>query len=178
MTAHVFGEDALPDLIGAGIDCIELGTGLSEDLVATMAERGTALVPTRVQVDNFPKYAAAGEARFPRYAAHMRDLHSRADTVLRAAYESGVPIFAGTDAGGVLPHGLIGREVAALHDAVGLTPYDALGAASWRARDWLGFPGPVAGASADFVLYDEDPLADLRVLAAPARVVLRGRVVA
>jgi imidazolonepropionase-like amidohydrolase len=178
VTAHVFGEEALPDLIGAGIDCIEHGTGLSEDLVATMAERGTALVPTRVQVDNFPKYAAAGEARFPRYAAHMHDLHARADTVLRAAYEAGVAIFAGTDAGGVLPHGLIGREVAALHDAVGLPSYDALGAASWRARDWLGFPGPVAGASADFVLYDEDPLADLRILASPARVVLRGRVVA
>jgi imidazolonepropionase-like amidohydrolase len=178
VTAHVFGEEALPDLIAAGIDCIEHGTGLSEDLVATMAERGTALVPTRVQVDNFPKYAAAGEARFPRYAAHMRDLHARADTVLRAAYDAGVPIFAGTDAGGVLPHGLIGQEVAALHDAVGLPAYDALGAASWRARDWLGFPGPVAGASADFVLYDENPLADLRMLATPARVVLRGRVVA
>jgi imidazolonepropionase-like amidohydrolase len=178
VTAHVFGEDALPDLIGAGIDCIEHGTGLSEDLVATMAAQGTALVPTRVQVDNFPTYAAAGEPRFPRYAAHMRDLHARADSVLRAAYDAGVAIFAGTDAGGVLPHGLIGREVAALHDAVGLSPYDALGAASWRARDWLGFPGPVAGASADFVVYDEDPLADLRILARPARVVLRGRVVA
>jgi imidazolonepropionase-like amidohydrolase len=178
VTAHVFGAEALPDLIGAGIDCIEHGTGLSEDLVATMAARGTALVPTRVQVDNFPSYAAAGEARFPRYAAHMRDLHSRADTVLRAAYEAGVPIFAGTDAGGVLPHGLIGREVAALHDAVGLNSYDALGAASWRAREWLGFPGPVPGEAADFVLYDEDPLADLRVLAHPTRVVLRGRVVA
>jgi imidazolonepropionase-like amidohydrolase len=178
VTAHVFGEDALPDLIGAGIDCIEHGTGLSEDLVATMAEQGTALVPTRVQVDNFPTYAAAGEARFPRYAAHMRDLHARSDTVLRAAYEAGVAIFAGTDAGGVLPHGLIGREVAALHDAVGLTAYDALGAASWRARDWLGFPGLVPGASADFVVYAEDPLADLRILATPARVVLRGRVVA
>ena len=174
VTAHVFGEDALPDLIRAGIDCIEHGTGLSEDLIATMAERGTALVPTRVQVDNFPKYAAAGEARFPRYAAHMRDLHVRADAMLRGAYEAGVAIFAGTDAGGVLPHGLIGREVAALHEGVGLTSYDALGAASWRARDWLGFPGLVPGASADFVLYDEDPLADLRVLAHPAQVVLRG----
>ena len=177
VTAHVFGEEALPDLIGAGIDCIEHGTGLSEDLVAAMAEQGTALVPTRVQLDNFPSYAAGGEAKFPRYAAHMRALHAGADRVLRLAYEAGVPVYAGTDAGGVLPHGLIGREVAALHDAVGLTPHDALGAASWRARDWLGFPGVVAGASADFVLYDEDPLADLRVLAAPSRIVLRGAVV-
>ncbi len=178
VTAHVFGEDALPDLIGAGIDCIEHGTGLSEDLVAAMVEQGTALVPTRVQLDNFPSYAAGGEAKFPRYAAHMRALHSRADAVLQGAYEAGVAIYAGTDAGGVLPHGLIGREVAALHEQVGLTPYDALGAASWRAREWLGFPGVAPGAPADFVLYDEDPLADLRVLAHPARVVLRGTVVA
>jgi imidazolonepropionase-like amidohydrolase len=178
VTAHVFGEDALPDLIGAGIDCIEHGTGLSEDLVAAMAEQGTALVPTRVQLDNFPSYAAGGEAKFPLYAAHMRALHSRADAVLRAAYDAGVAIYAGTDAGGVLPHGLIGREVAALHDQVGLPTYDALGAAAWRAREWLGFQGVVPGAPADFVLYDQDPLADLRVLAHPARVVLRGTVVA
>ena len=178
VTAHVFGEEALPDLLAAGIDCIEHGTGLSDELVAVMAEQGTALVPTRVQLDNFPSYAAGGEAKFPRYAAHMRALHAGADRVLRLAYEAGVAIYAGTDAGGVLPHGLIGREVAALHESVGLTPYDALGAASWRARDWLGFPGVVADAPADFVLYDEDPLADLGVLAAPARIVLRGRVVA
>ena len=37
VTAHVFGEDALPGLINAGIDCIEHGTGLTEDTVALMA---------------------------------------------------------------------------------------------------------------------------------------------
>jgi imidazolonepropionase-like amidohydrolase len=177
VTAHVFGEDALADLVAAGIDCIEHGTGLTDDVVAAMAVRGTALVPTRVQLDNFPRYAAAGEDKFPRYAAHMRDLHARVDVTLRAAHEAGVPIYAGTDAGGVLPHGLIGREVRALHEAVGLTPYDALGAASWRARAWLGHAGLVEGAPADLVLYDADPLADLRLLGAPSRVVLRGRVV-
>ena len=29
VTAHVFGEDALPGLIAAGIDCVEHGTGLT-----------------------------------------------------------------------------------------------------------------------------------------------------
>ena len=33
------------------------------------------------------------------------------------------------------------------------------------------------GASADLVVYDSDPRADVRVLAAPRQVVLRGRVV-
>ncbi len=178
VTAHCFGEQSVADLVAAGIDCIEHGTGSP----TTWSPRWPGGEPPwcrpGCRSTTSRRTPSRPAEKFPAYAAHMRDLHARADTVLRAAYEAGVPIFAGTDAGGVLPHGLIGREVAALHDAVGLSPYDALGAASWRAREWLGFPGPVAGASADFVLYDEDPLADLRILAAPARVVLRGRVVA
>jgi imidazolonepropionase-like amidohydrolase len=89
-----------------------------------------------------------------------------------------VPIYTGTDAGGVLPHGLIGREVIALAEQVGLSADAALGAASWRARDWLGRDGLIEGASADLVVYDADPRADLRTLLAPRAVVLRGRVVA
>ncbi|HZC25624.1 MAG TPA: amidohydrolase family protein [Actinopolymorphaceae bacterium] len=179
VTAHVFGEDSLPDLLAAGIDCLEHGTGLSSDLIAVMADRGVALVPTRRQVDNFPDYAAQGEARFPAYSSHMRALYARVDETLGAAAEAGVPLYAGTDAGGVLPHGLIAMEVLELHERVGLSAYDALGAGSWRAREWLGRnAGLTEGAPADFVVYDSDPLADLRVLAAPARIVLRGAVVA
>ena len=178
MTAHVFGEPALPDLIAAGIDCIEHGTGLSVDLVEQMAAQGTALVPTLKNLENFPKYAAAGEAKFPAYATRMRALHARRRETIGAAYEAGVAIYAGTDAGGVLPHGLIAEEVQLLAD-YGMTPDDALGAASWRAREWLGRPPRLdEGVPADFCLYPTDPLADLGVLSAPARIVLRGRVVA
>jgi imidazolonepropionase-like amidohydrolase len=178
VTAHVFGEDALPDLLSAGIDCIEHGTGLSAELVDEMARRQVALVPTVKQLNNFPQYAAAGESRFPTYATHMRALFARRHQTIRAAYEAGVPIYAGTDAGGVLPHGLIAAEVAELGE-YGLSTQDALGAASWRARRWLAQPAELhEGAPADFVVYAADPLADLGVLAAPQRIVLRGRVVA
>src|SRR5207248_10529405 len=37
VTAHTFGTDALPDLIDTGIDCIEHGTGLTEELIGRMA---------------------------------------------------------------------------------------------------------------------------------------------
>jgi imidazolonepropionase-like amidohydrolase len=178
VTAHCFGEQSVAELVAAGIDCIEHGTGLDDTVISQMVERGTALVPTRVQLDNFPQYAAAGEARFPAYADHMRALHAATDRTLRTAYEAGVAIYAGTDAGGVLPHGLIGREVLALHQQVGLSADAALGAASWRARAWLGRPGLDARESADFVLYDVDPRTDLETLLSPRAVVLRGRVVA
>ncbi len=178
VTAHVFGEDALPDLIESGIDCIEHGTGLSADLVDAMASRGIALVPTAVQVDNFPQYAAAGESRYPTYARHMRDLHARRRETIRGAYEAGVPIYAGSDSGGALPHGIIASEVQALA-GYGIGAADALGAASWRAREWLGRESTLSeGAEADFVVYPRNPLDDLRVLEQPARIVLRGRIVA
>ena len=51
-------------------------------------------------------------------------------------------------------------------------------AASWRAREWLGFGCLEEGAEADFVVYDSDPTEDLGVLHRPTCVVLRGRVVA
>ena len=178
VTAHVFGEDALPDLIHAGIDCIEHGTGLGLDLIDTMASNGVALVPTVVNLENFPKFAAAGQEKFPTYAEHMLRLHASRKETIRAAYDAGVQIYAGTDAGGSLPHGLVGDEVAGLVD-YGLTPHDALGAASWRAREWLGLDGNLSeGSEADFVVFDRDPREDLGVLKAPSRVVLRGLVVA
>ena len=70
VTAHCFGQTVLPWLIEAGIDCIEHGTGLTTDLVDAMVEHGTALVPTVMQLDNFPQYAEAAEVKFPQYADH------------------------------------------------------------------------------------------------------------
>ncbi len=178
VTAHVFGEHALPDLIDAGIDCIEHGTGLSTDLIDAMVTHGTALVPTVVQLDNFPRYAAAAGGKFPQYGEHMMTLWKDRRDTIAAAHEAGVPIYAGTDAGGVLPHGLLADEVLQL-TTYGLSKAEALGAASWRARQWLGLSGELAeGSEADFVVYAADPLEDLAILKGPSRIVLRGKIVA
>jgi imidazolonepropionase-like amidohydrolase len=177
VTAHCFGEDCLPDLFEAGIDCVEHGMGLTDETRSAAAARGVPIVPTLVNIDNFPAYAKAGEERFPVYAAHMRRLHEQRYATVVAAYEAGVPIFVGTDAGGSLPHGLVAQEVAELVRA-GLPRTSALDAACWGARSWLGRPGLEEGAPADLVVYPADPRTDVGVLAAPSLVVLRGRPVA
>ncbi|NUS74098.1 MAG: amidohydrolase family protein [Corynebacteriales bacterium] len=176
VAAHTFSEDALPGLLAAGIDSIEHGTGLSMELIDTAARLGTALIPTLTNVENFPGYAAQGEKKFPRYAAHMRRLHQNFPRVVAAAYEAGVPIYVGTDAGGHVRHGLAAEEIQRLHE-VGMSKVDALAAGSWRARTWLGLSGIDEGGLADLVVYAEDPRVDLRVLTAPQRIVLRGAVV-
>jgi imidazolonepropionase-like amidohydrolase len=103
----------------------------------------------------------------------MRRLYAGSGAVVRAAYEAGVPVFAGTDAGGGIAHGVIADEVRALH-AAGLPAEAALAAGSWAAREWLGLPGITEGAPADLVVYDTDPRADLAALHRPQRMVLRG----
>ena len=173
VTAHVFGEDALPGLIGAGIDCIEHGTGITADVIPLMLEHGTALVPTLINIENFPGIAD-GAARYPTYAKHMRDLYATCHRRVADAHDAGVPIFAGTDAGGMIAHGRIADEVEALR-GVGLSPTEALGAACWDARAWLGRPALRHGASADLVCYAEDPRTP-GVLDHPALIMLRGRV--
>lgn len=90
------------------------------------------------------------------------------------AAEAGVTLLAGTDS---RPHGRIADEVRALA-AAGVRPHDALAAASWAARSYLGVPGLEAGAPADAVVYDSDPRADLSQLDLPRAVILRGRLVA
>ncbi|TWD72453.1 imidazolonepropionase-like amidohydrolase [Kribbella amoyensis] len=177
VTAHVFGEHALPDLLAAGIDCLEHGTGLLPEMVDDLATRGVAVVPTIVQLENFPTYADQAQAKFPQYAAHMRDLFARRHERLRSAVEAGVPVFAGTDAGGVLGHGLVAAEIQALTE-IGMSGEQALAAGSWAAREWLGVPGELLpGAPADLVVYDEDPRANPAILTHPRLIVLRGKVV-
>ena len=172
VTAHVFGEDALPGLIRAGIDCIEHGTGITEDVIAMMLEHGTALVPTLINIENFPSIADSA-SKFPTYAKHMRDLYASCEQRVGAARDAGVPVYAGTDAGSWIRHGRIADEVDALR-RIGMTPTDALGAACWDARRWLGRPGLEAGAPANLLCYREDPRAGADVLRRPDVVVLRG----
>ena len=68
---------------------------------------------------------------------------------------------------------MVATEVAHLGHA-GFTTSEALDAACWAARAWLGWPGLEEGDEADLVVYPEDPRDDLAVLAVPSLVVLRG----
>jgi len=90
VTAHVFGEEALPGLINAGIDCIEHGTGITDDIIELMLANGTALVPTLINIENFPGIAEKA-AKFPAYAKHMRDLYRRARSALVPRTKPGCP---------------------------------------------------------------------------------------
>jgi len=173
---HTFSEEGVEIMVRAGVDSVEHGTGLSLDLIEEMGRRGTALVPTMINIRTFGTIADQARPRFAGYADHLIALRDRFPSVVRAAYEAGVPIYVGTDAGGGIRHGLVAEEMLILHEA-GLPAAAVLAAASWRARAWLGLPGLVEGGLADLVVYPEDPRRTLAVTRHPRRIVLRGQVI-
>lgn len=173
VTAHVFGEQAVAELVAAGIDCIEHGTGASDEVIDEMVRRGTVLVPTMINLARFPQYAEPGRDKFPTFAIHLMDLYDRRIETIGRAREAGVEIHAGTDAGTVVPHGQIQAEIAELA-ALGGAAF-ALEAASWGARAWLGADALTHGASADLIVCASDPRLDLQALAHPVAMFLRGR---
>jgi imidazolonepropionase-like amidohydrolase len=171
VAVHTFAEEPVAALVLAGVDSVEHGTGLSDDDIAEMARRKTALVPTMINVATFGGIAERAQDKFPAYGAHMLALLDRHPWVVASAYEAGVPIYVGSDAGGGIEHGNAAREMLMLHERAGMSTMDVLRAGSWGARAWLGFPGLVEGGLADLVVYDTDPRVDLRTVLAPRLVI-------
>ena len=166
LAVHALGPDACRAAVEAGADSVEHGCHLDADLLAAMAERGAAWTPTLSAVTSPPPADATDEDR-RRQADRIDSLRAH----LPRAVALGVPVLAGTD---TAAHGSIAGEVALLVE-FGLTPVDALRAATTAARAFLGAPALEDGAPADLVTYDADPREDPEVLRHPRAILRAGR---
>ncbi|MFC7458763.1 amidohydrolase family protein [Brachybacterium sp. GCM10030267] len=175
ITTHTFDEETLPLALDAGFDCLEHATGLTDETIAQAAAAEVPVVTTLVNVDEFETYAAQGEKKFPAYAAHMRRLREARFQRTRDAHDAGVQLLVGTDAGGVLGHGIIHDELDELSRA-GLTGTEILEASAWAPRRFLGVPGLEDGAPADLLVLPRDPRSDHTALRERSAIVLGGRV--
>jgi len=171
VAAHCQTAAGTRNAVLAGVDSIEHAWYLTEDLIDVLAARGGAITPTWTssapEVDR-----VRTKPEGPRKDWFFGGIASLAPGVLMA-HEAGVRVLAGTDS---LAFGDVVTEVEWLLE-IGLPPAAAIGAASWDARSYLGFPGLTEGAPADIVAYPEDPRVVPGVLRHPSRVILRGAVV-
>jgi imidazolonepropionase-like amidohydrolase len=157
------------DAIEAGFDSFEHGSLLAPERLDALARAGAAWVPTLVIYDDI--------AHMVEGTTSMREIKrglERIPDALQRAAESGVTLLAGTDAG-LSDHGEIVREIEMMA-SLGVPREIALGAGSWRAREWLGLPGITEGAPADLLAFRDDPRDDLGRLRQPALAMFRGRV--
>jgi imidazolonepropionase-like amidohydrolase len=166
VTAHSGRIDGARKGVAGGVDAIEHGFELDEELAADMARRSTFLVST---LAIFRSWASFGTTTtIERFAgsvgrAAMAIRRERAEESVAMAWRAGVRIATGTDfGGGSTRANQLAWEVESLVTA-GLEPWEALAAATWRGGELLGEVGVGTlrdGGPADFLLVHGDPLSD------------------
>ncbi|HEY8490422.1 MAG TPA: amidohydrolase family protein [Dehalococcoidia bacterium] len=164
VAAHAHGEGSIRNAVLGGVDTVEHGAYLTEELVQEMLRRGTFLVPTLAVIQYLLEHAEEAGIR-GHTAERARQLAEDHRRNVAAAHRLGVPVVVGTDMG--TPYtgpDAIHREIRELA-AVGLTPMEAIQAATLNAARALGLEHDLGtvqpGRRADLVVLDGDPLADL-----------------
>jgi len=178
VAAHAHGAEGIRWAAEAGVDSIEHGSYIDDAAIAVMKEHGTYLVPTLYLGDWMIENA--GLTRLPPpLLAKAQEVLPNARKNVAHAFASGVKVALGTDAA-VYPHGMNGHEFGVMVK-LGLTPLQAIQAGTVNAADLLGWAGKVgtleAGAWADIVAVDGDPLKDVTTLERVKFVMKGGEVV-
>jgi len=130
------------------------------------------VVPTLLQIANFESFAAQASERFPVFAARMQRMFERRYEHVAQMHEAGVTLLVGTDAGTSIAHGDLAREAAEM--ARCMPAADVVGAATWRARRFLGAPILAEGDPADLVVVREDPRDDISTISTPSGIMVGG----
>ncbi|WP_127817660.1 metal-dependent hydrolase family protein [Microbacterium sp. CPCC 204701] len=167
VSTHAIGREGIENAILAGVDTIEHGFHLDEELFALAIERGTFLVPTLSAVGGIVTEGEAGGT--PAWIVDKAGTEmERSRTMFRAAVQAGMHIAAGTDSGTPFnPHdGLVDELIEMVQ--IGLTPTRALLSATRDGAvnaDVLDVTGTLeVGKSADLLVVDGDPTADITAL--------------
>src|ERR1700722_13286920 len=178
VAAHAHGAEGIRWATEAGVDSIEHGSYIDDAGIAAMKEHGTYLVPTLYLGD----WAFQNMEQLhmpPPLMAKAQEVIPAARKNIAHAFASGVKVAFGTDAA-VYPHGLNAHEFAVMVK-LGLTPLQAIQAATVNAADLLGWSGKVGslepGAWADIIAVDGDPVKDVTTLERVKFVMKGGEVV-
>jgi imidazolonepropionase-like amidohydrolase len=166
VTVHAHGAEGMKRAVLAGVNSVEHGTYMTEEIMELMKERGTYFVPTNMAGEWVAKKAEEPgyfpEIVRPKAAAigpAIRETFSK-------AYNAGVKIAFGTDSG-VSPHGENAHEFELMVEG-GMPPMKAIqsatleGARLLRVEDKLGTIE--ATKLADLVAVQGNPLDDISVM--------------
>jgi imidazolonepropionase-like amidohydrolase len=170
--AHAIGTQGIKDALRSGVDSIEHGHMLDDEAIALFKERGAYLVPTLTAPTCILEHAEHGGQ--PDYVVRKaREINEHMLQNIRRAFEAGVKIAGGSDAGTPFNyHENYAYEVVLMHKLLGMTPQQALHAATAVAAELIGlhrgFVQP--GEPADLLLLDIDIARDLNALSRPAAV--------
>ena len=175
--AHAHGARGILAATNAGIDSIEHGTFLDEAGARAMKAHGTYYSATLMAFSGVQRLIGSGKLA-PESEAKAKMTFAVWGKGLNLAYRTGVKIALGTDSA-VAPHSEAGKEVELMVTKGGMTPRDALIAATKGGPDLLGVGGVTGtldpGKSADLIAVDGDPSADPTAVQRVGYVMVEGR---
>jgi len=175
VAAHAIGDKPTRIAAEAGVDSIEHGYIIPDDVLKMMVQKHIFLVPTDGTVEEFLKMIfgkrqptaeerAEQESWIRKYVEGNRDR-------LQRALKFGVPIAAGSDMYLTMPdqdRGQASLNVLDAYAAEGMTPLQIIHAATSNAAELLGWQDRIgaleAGKFADLIAVPGDPLRDISVL--------------
>ena len=176
VAAHAIGTQGINNALRSGVDSIEHGMLLDEESIALFKERDAYLVPTLIAPACILEHAeSGGQPEFVVRKAREISVHMREN--LRRAFAAGVKFAGGSDAGTPFNfHENYADEVRLMHEVIGMTPLQALHAATASSAALIGLHrGLLApGEPADLLLLDAAIDRDLSALSHPAAVFKAG----
>ncbi len=170
VAAHAMARPGIENALNAGVDSIEHGIAIPDDLLDVMVAKGTYLCPTLTVTE----YVAAGRGGiWLKIPAFHRDSFAR-------ALKRGVKIAFGTDAGGFDWSAINEAKEFAYETKFGMTPMQAIQTATRTAADMLDMSDRIgtieAGKLADIVAVPGNPLNDITAMERVAFVMKDGNV--
>jgi imidazolonepropionase-like amidohydrolase len=179
VASHAIGTEGIKNALRAGIDSIEHGHMLDDEAIELFKARDVYLVPTLSAPTCI--LAHIHEGAQPAFVVEKAERVNEAMLInIRHAFEAGVKIAGGSDAGTPYnDHDNYAYEVELMHSLLGMTSQQALHAATQVAAELIGLHrGTLApGEPADLLLLASDISDDIRALRAPQRVIKAGTTV-
>src|SRR6056297_627025 len=164
---HAQGATGIKNAINAGIDSIEHGFYLDDEIIDMMKERGVFLVATLVAPYFIVEHGKDGG--IPEYAVKKATdtMEAHKNSFIKA-YKSGVKIAMGTDSGTPYnDHGSAPHEVKLMIE-YGMDPMDALVASTKASAECLGILDKYGTIEkdkfADFLVLDKNPVENIDTL--------------
>jgi imidazolonepropionase-like amidohydrolase len=179
VAAHAHGARGILAATNAGIDSIEHGTFLDEAGARAMKAHGTYYSATLMAFSGIQGMLGTGKMS-PASEVKTRQVLGLWGKGLNLAYRNGVKIALGTDSA-VAPHSEANKEVELMVTKGGMTPRDALIAATKGGPDLMGLSNETGtldpGKSADLIAVDGDPLVDPTAVQRVGYVMVAGKVI-
>lgn len=175
VAAHAHGAEGIKAAIRAGIDTIEHASLIDDEGIRLAKERG-AYLSMDIYNTEYTQAEGAKNGVLEDNLRKDREVAQIQRDNFRKATAAGARMVFGTDAG-VMPHGDAARQFRFMVQ-YGMTPLQAIRAATVTAAEALGRPGDVGaiavGRFGDMVAVAGNPLADVTVLERPVAVIKGG----